>query len=238
MAKREPRRTPLRRIPRNLTAPSSWNLTVFPGIGLASLFVRLLLQLEQPRVRTLFSCAWVLSMGFSWWLAERRRKPSMSRLPTCPELCFLAAPDALLIIWNYLFWLYISEVDFTRDFSIRFRTFALHCIVIFRCRRQNSSSIITCCRPFLRLFATEPPKKGIEGWGISFPLSSFSCCPSSLASQDHVSRLTEWMASYGGFTPGLNLFADIPDSASQLYINMGQLGVHSKALFPRALPYS
>jgi hypothetical protein len=189
-----------------------------------------LLQLEQPRSQNFLFLFLVLSMGLSWWLGKVEKQAFKIETPYVSEvLLFSFLLMALLIIWNYLFRLYLSEVDFTQDiFRPKFRNF--HAPLYGYPRMPEPKQLFY---PILSagLFLAYMLRKGkgtIEGWGILTSVFFLILLSSSLALKDHVSRLADWMGSYGAFTQGLDLFSDIPDLLRNYTSTMGQLGVHSK----------
>lgn len=134
----------------------------------------------------------------------------------------------LLIVWNYSFRFYTSEVDFTRDiFRSKFRNprAPLYGYLFVPEMKQFFYPLLSC--GLFLTYMLRNRKETVEGWGI--PTSAFFLLllSISLALKDNVSRVVDWMASYGGFTQGLTLFSTIPDLLRNYTSNMGQLGGHA-----------
>lgn len=195
------------------------------------------LQLDMQRSQNYLLTFLILSITISWWVGREEKQvfrvdvSYLSGVLLCG--CLLMV---LLIIWNHLFRLYISEVDFTRDiFRTRFRNLRAPLYGYLQVPRLKQLLYPSIAAGLFLICLLWKRKKAIEGWGLTTSAFLLLLLASSLALKDHPSRLTEWIGSYSAFTQGLDLFSDIPDLLHSFTASMGQLGIHSRH-YPPGIP--
>jgi hypothetical protein len=188
-----------------------------------------LLQLRQPRGQLILLVSLILSLGLSWWLGRHEKPMLKADISYLSGLvlfgCLLMTS---LVLWNYSFRFYTSAVDFSLDiFRTKFRNLRapLYGYLYVPEVKQFFYPALSC--GFFLTYMLRNRKETVEGWGM--PTSAFFLLllSMSLALKDHVSRVVEWMAFYGGFTQGLKLFSGMTDLLHNYTSNMNQLGTHA-----------
>ena len=227
--KRDKKKTPIADSEQVYGARFMESLLYFLVVGWLPFLFVCLLQLRQSRGQTLLFVLLILSLGLSCWLGREEKRVFQGEISYLSGLLFFGCLlMTLLIVWNYSFRLYTSEVDFTRDiFRSKFRNprAPLYGYLFVPEMKQFFYPLLSC--GLFLTYMLRNRKETVEGWGI--PTSAFFLLllSISLALKDHVSRVVDWMASYGGFTQGLTLFSTIPDLLRNYTSNMGQLGGHA-----------
>lgn len=180
----------------------------------------------------------LLAAGFSgWYLTSLETKDLRSKAPYLSYLfiygCILMV---FLIIWNYLFRIYISQVDFSGDiFRSRFRNYYAPLYGYLQIPSIKGYLYLLLPSGLFTIYLIKYRSRLIENYSnvaSVFFLVLFSVC---MALTDDIARVTDWMAHYGYFAQGLPFFADISELFRDYTDKMGQLGVHNNHYPPGIL---
>ena len=180
----------------------------------------------------------LLAAGCSaWYLRSMETKALGFKAPYLSYLllygCILMA---FLIIWNYLFRIYISQVDFAGDiFRSRFRNYYAPLYGYLQVPSIRGYLFLLLPSVLFTIYLFKYSNRAIEVYsnlGSIFFFVLFSIC---MAMTDDIARVTDWMAHYGYFAQGLPFFADISELFRDYTVKMGQLGVHNNHYPPGIL---
>lgn len=196
-----------------------------------------LLELSSARSQH-YLLFFLVAAPLSVWLLKSME--TQENLVTPPFLSSLFGYGCVLmislVIWNYLFQLYISQVDFTGDiFRARFRNYYAPLYGYPQIPRMKGYLYSLLPAGVFIGYLLKYRNKAIEEFRnlpSIFFLVLFSV---SMALTDDFSRVTDWMAHYGYFAQGLPFFADISELFRDYTLKMGQLGVHNNHYPPGIL---
>ena len=206
-------------------------------VGLPLFFAWLLLLRGAPGQLYLLLLLLLAATLFSWLLRSIETQRLRFMAPYLAGLFFYGCVLMIsLVTWNYLFQLYLSQVNFTGD--IFRRVLRTYYAPIYGFAQIPGIGGYLYSLPSAGLFIFYLLKygnKAIEEYGNLASMFFFMLFSVNMALTDDISRLTEWMAHYGYFAQGLPFFPDVLDLLRDYTLKMGQMGVHNNHYPPGLL---